>query len=564
MSRVQLPAVVRAGMSAASFVLGSVLWALVLGLLTYLYVFRGQQADQGRQSAAGAAAGAASAEGAGQSEGAQAPDDAVVASTKTVKISFPTRQLPAFEFPECQGGVVSLDSLKGRRWLASFVFTRCVTTCPVITREISLLHKRVAQSNPDFVFVTFSVDSSYDTAEVLRKYGETFQADPVRWKFLTGDEQSIHDLIRRGFVQYVQPNLGAERKPGFEVAHTNRAVLVNEAGLPVATYLMTVPEDVVKLRRVIEGREEFPKPGPLLTTESTGENPDVQLNLLPAVEGDAEKSGASEPKAGGAGAGGAGGDVAGGDERAGADGAGGAGTAAGVDPGAGCESPEVDPEADADAEQTQQSGVGERSAESVGADPAAVAVTGETASADERVSGAVVESAAEQNRAIDEVLPDWVKFLPTLNAALNSLCFCLLLAGYVLILRGRKVEHRNCMIAAFVVSVVFLGCYLTYHEALHAYTGRRGRAFVGSDLARWLYFSILIPHVLLAAAVPVLALRVFWLAWRERWVQHRRLARVTLPIWGFVSVTGVVIYWMLYHWPWSTMAPTAIMPGNAI
>ncbi|MFM7923135.1 MAG: SCO family protein, partial [Planctomycetaceae bacterium] len=167
--------------------LGSVLWALVLGLLTYLYVFRGQQADQGRQSAAAAAAGAASAEGAGQSEGAQAPDDAVVASTKTVKISFPTRQLPAFEFPECQGGVVSLDSLKGRRWLASFVFTRCVTTCPVITREISLLHKRVAQSNPDFVFVTFSVDSSYDTAEVLRKYGETFQADPVRWKFLTGD-----------------------------------------------------------------------------------------------------------------------------------------------------------------------------------------------------------------------------------------------------------------------------------------------------------------------------------------------------------------------------------------
>ncbi|MFM7919746.1 MAG: hypothetical protein ACKPJJ_05935, partial [Planctomycetaceae bacterium] len=183
------------------------------------------------------------------------------------------------------------------------------------------------------------------------------------------DEQSIHDLIRRGFVQYVQPNLGAERKPGFEVAHTNRAVLVNEAGLPVATYLMTVPEDVVKLRRVIEGREEFPKPGPLLTTESTGENPDVQLNLLPAVEGDAEKSGASEPKAGGAGAAG--------DERAGA---GGAGTAGGVDPGAGCESPEVDPEVDADGGQTQQSGVGEQSAESVGADPAAVAVTGETAS----------------------------------------------------------------------------------------------------------------------------------------------------------------------------------------
>jgi len=537
MSRVQFPANVRAGMSAASFVLGSVLWALVLGLVFYLYVFRGHGAlpEKGGQSAAVDVAGSG---GAGQTEESQAPDDAVVASTKTVKLSFPTRQLPAFEFPECQGGAVSLDSLKGRRWLASFVFTRCVTTCPVITREISVLQKRVAQSNPDFVFVTFSVDSSYDTAEVLRKYAETFQADPVRWKFLTGDEQAIHDLIRRGFVQYVQPNLGAERKPGFEVAHTNRAVLVNEEGLPVATYLMTVPEDVVKLRRVIEGREEFPQPGPLLTTESTGENPDVQLNLLPAGEGDAEKSGAAEPQGGGDSA----------------------GTAAGTDPGAGCDLPATDPDAD----EFQQSGVGDQLSQSVGEGVSAVEVPASSGAVKLPVEVASAESAAEQNRAIDEVLPDWVKFLPTLNAALNSLCFCLLVAGYLLILQGRKIEHRNCMIAAFVVSAVFLCCYVTYHEALHAYTGRRGRAFVGSDLARWLYFSILVPHVVLAAAVPVLALRVFWLAWRERWVQHRRLARVTLPIWGFVSVTGVVIYWMLYHWPWSTMAPTAIMPGNAI
>jgi uncharacterized membrane protein YozB (DUF420 family)/cytochrome oxidase Cu insertion factor (SCO1/SenC/PrrC family) len=531
-SRVLIPGSARTGMSAASFVLGSVLWALVLALVFYLYLFRGKPdvADV--------------ADGAGQSETVEPPEDAVVASTKTIRIGFPTRPLPPFEFPECQGGMISLDSLKGRRWLASFVFTRCVTTCPVITRDISALHKRVAESNPDFVFVTFSVDSSYDTAEVLRKYAETFQADPVRWKFLTGDEQSIHDLIRRGFVQYVQPNLGEQRKPGFEVAHTNRAVLVNEDGLPVATYLMTVPEDVVKLRRVIEGRDEFPQPGPLLKTESTGENPDVQLNLLPTAPGAGESAGESasgKPSAGEK-------SGAGGSETVGEQGSSVETGGAESEPGAGdgC----IIPEPGLD----EESGKSQQSVDVGGGGSLAAAIAGVPQ----------VESAAEQNRAIDEVLPDWVKFLPTLNAALNSLCFCLLLAGYLLILRGRKIEHRNCMIVAFVVSVVFLGCYLTYHEALHAYTGRRGRAFVGSELAKWIYLSILVPHVVLAAAVPMLALRVFWLAWKQRWVQHRRLARVTLPIWGFVSVTGVVIYWMLYHWPWSTMAPTAIMPGNAI
>ena len=87
---------------------------------------------------------------------------------------------------------------------------------------------------------------------------------------------------------------------------------------------------------------------------------------------------------------------------------------------------------------------------------------------------------------------------------------------------------------------------------------------MGSDLARFLYLGILIPHVILAAAVPVLALRVFWLAWRQQWVRHRRLARITLPIWLFVSITGVLIYGMLYHWPWRTMEPTPVIPGSTI
>ena len=167
-----------------------------------------------------------------------------------------------------------------------------------MTRDVSLLHNQVADANPDFMFVTFSVDPKYDTAEVLKKYAETFQADHDRWKFLTGDEQEIHDFVRRAFALYVAPNLGETRRPGYEIAHTNRAVLINEDGIPVGTYLMTVPEDVVKLRRAIDGRDEFPEAGPILEGQASSENPPIQFNLLPVDDSkDEEKAGTSESEA---------------------------------------------------------------------------------------------------------------------------------------------------------------------------------------------------------------------------------------------------------------------------
>ncbi|MEY3457884.1 MAG: BsSco, partial [Planctomycetota bacterium] len=221
-------------MSALALIVGSILWILVLGSLWLIAT---------RESSSPAAP--TNPESTSPSKDSGTADqiaDPVPATTKTIKLSFPSRPLPDFTFPECQGGTLSLADLKGKRWLANFVFTRCQGPCPLMTRDISDLHRRVAKSAPDFLFVTFSVDSSYDSAEVLRKYAETFQADPSRWKFLTGDENAIHDLIRRGFSQYVQPNLGEMRKPGFEVAHSNRAVLVNEDGIPVGTWLMTIPE----------------------------------------------------------------------------------------------------------------------------------------------------------------------------------------------------------------------------------------------------------------------------------------------------------------------------------
>ena len=131
--------------------------------------------------------------------------------------------------------------------------------------------------------------------------------------------------------------------------------------------------------------------------------------------------------------------------------------------------------------------------------------------------------------------------LATVNAVLNAIATLLLAVGWVLIRQGRWRAHRAAMVAAFLVSAVFLVCYLSYHWIVgHV-------PFTGQGTARIVYFTILISHILLAVLVPILAIAMFVLAWRGRWEAHRRLGRVTMPIWLYVSVTGVVIYVMLYH-----------------
>ena len=146
-------------------------------------------------------------------------------------------------------------------------------------------------------------------------------------------------------------------------------------------------------------------------------------------------------------------------------------------------------------------------------------------------------------------MPDWVAGLPAVNASLNALATVLLLTGYVLIKRGRRTAHAQAMVSAFGTSVVFLVCYLVYHYALHHYTGQSGKKFGGTGIIRPIYFTILISHVLLAVPVAVMALMTLLRAWRQQWESHRRLARITFPIWVYVSVTGVIIYALLYHWP---------------
>ncbi len=131
--------------------------------------------------------------------------------------------------------------------------------------------------------------------------------------------------------------------------------------------------------------------------------------------------------------------------------------------------------------------------------------------------------------------------LPAVNAALNGVAFILLLVGFLQVWAGNIVWHKRCMIAAFGVSILFLITYLTYR----AYGAEK--KFTGQGFVRPVYFFILITHVILAASVPILAARTLYLAACGRFSQHRRLARLTLPVWIYVSVTGMVVYVLLFQ-----------------
>jgi uncharacterized membrane protein YozB (DUF420 family) len=131
--------------------------------------------------------------------------------------------------------------------------------------------------------------------------------------------------------------------------------------------------------------------------------------------------------------------------------------------------------------------------------------------------------------------------LPALNATLNSISAVLLGCGYYFIRRRQIPQHRLCMTLAFMCSCLFLASYLVYHYNVGSVP------FTGQGWIRPVYFTILITHIVLAAAIVPLALVTLYRAWRERFAQHRRIARWTWPLWMYVSVTGVVIYWMLYE-----------------
>ena len=131
--------------------------------------------------------------------------------------------------------------------------------------------------------------------------------------------------------------------------------------------------------------------------------------------------------------------------------------------------------------------------------------------------------------------------LPALNATLNGISAAFLFTGYVLIKQGRYTLHKRCMLGALASSTLFLISYVIYHANVGS------RPFTGTGPVRLLYFGILITHVILAAAILPLALVTTARGLREQYIRHVKVARWTLPLWLYVSVTGVIIYLMLYR-----------------
>ena len=131
--------------------------------------------------------------------------------------------------------------------------------------------------------------------------------------------------------------------------------------------------------------------------------------------------------------------------------------------------------------------------------------------------------------------------LPALNATLNAISFVFLVTGYAFIRRGQWQKHRNCMVAALITSALFLTSYVVYHLNVGSVP------FQKTGWIRVVYFAVLIPHVILAAAIVPMVLVTVSRALSRRFDKHRRIARWTLPLWLYVSITGVIVYVMLYR-----------------
>ena len=138
-------------------------------------------------------------------------------------------------------------------------------------------------------------------------------------------------------------------------------------------------------------------------------------------------------------------------------------------------------------------------------------------------------------------MADYVAYLPHLNAFLNGTSAVLLTTGYSFIRARNVIAHRACQIAALVVSLLFLVSYLTYHYH-HGAT-----RFLGTGFVRPLYFTILTTHTILAVVIVPLIIITLYRALRQDFARHRRIARITLPLWLYVSITGVIVYLMLYQ-----------------
>jgi len=161
--------------------------------------------------------------------------------------------VPEFELTDQRGRIVTREMLLGRPWVASFIFTRCTGQCPVINRNMKKLQEAVRDTDARLVSIT--VDPEHDTPEVLKRFAQRHGADPDRWLFLTGPRDDVYRLIDDGFRLSVSENTGMARRPGQEVNHSRRVLLVDASGRVVETFFGTDELEMEKLRQTL--RRQF-------------------------------------------------------------------------------------------------------------------------------------------------------------------------------------------------------------------------------------------------------------------------------------------------------------------
>ncbi|MEZ6056323.1 MAG: DUF420 domain-containing protein [Planctomycetaceae bacterium] len=571
-----------------------------------------------------------------------------------------------FELTDQQGRKVTLETLAGKPWVASFIYASCQTHCPATLREIFEMNRALA-AQKEVRFVTITVDPEHDTVQKLAALSDVYVDDPDRWLMLTGERKEIEHLIRFGFGQPVSTN-------AMQLAHSLNLMHVDADGIVQGQYRYDYQtkgagKELNELTLVLKGRQPTPEanrfqfnaiaagidaaaggndsgnvntggtgsttPATTPSTDTSSTSPST-VDVPPIVLQPMEES--PLPK---------------------------------LEPGVPVDLPDffltdhlnrpvtketflgqpwvvnfiygscqthcpatmreiqelnrrlanvdvrfvtitVNPEQDTVENLSilakQYGADGERWRLLTGAfidireliekgfhqpvvDTSRMLLVHSLnlmqVDAEGRVVG-VYRYAYQTDHATDELnnlalvlqgrmeipdenrypplpttsdprltpstrgdapkllveIPAWVDALRSANALLNGIATLLLLAGIWAIKSKRPDLHKQLMLAAFVTSIAFLVCYLSYHAGLKHYTGQGHKPYAGAESLATLYRVILWTHIPLAALVPGLAIVTIRRGLRQNWEGHRKLAKITFPIWLYVSVTGVIIYWM--------------------
>ncbi|HET6323660.1 MAG TPA: SCO family protein [Planctomycetaceae bacterium] len=173
------------------------------------------------------------------------PPGVAVAKTAPTQMAWDPAGIKDFSFTERGGRKVTKADLLGHPWLVSFIFTRCAGPCPKVSGRMADLQRLL--KGTDVKLVTLTVDPDFDKPDVLNRYAESFNADPNRWLYLTGDKDQTYRLINESFKMPVKEQTGRDREPGYEVLHSLDILRVNEKGVVVAKYNATIDAEIVRL-----------------------------------------------------------------------------------------------------------------------------------------------------------------------------------------------------------------------------------------------------------------------------------------------------------------------------